>query len=82
MCSVYILYSQKLDKYYTGYTCDVLEKRILKHNSNHKGFTGGKGDWVLVYQEEFEGQSLAMAREKEIKRKKSRKYIEWLIGKD
>jgi putative endonuclease len=79
MCFVYILYSSTLDKYYTGYTCDELQKRILKHNSNHKGFTGGKGDWMLVYKEEYNTKEAAVLREKEIKKKKSRKYIEWLI---
>ncbi|MCO6500009.1 MAG: GIY-YIG nuclease family protein [Vicingus serpentipes] len=80
MCFTYILYSLKLDKYYTGYTCDDLHKRIAKHNSNHKGFTGGKGDWKLVYKEEFSSKKDAIEREREIKKKKSRKYIEYLIS--
>lgn len=81
MCSVYILYSTQLNKYYTGYTCDNLEKRIAKHNSNHKGFTGGIGDWELVYTEKYATQKEAMDRERAIKKKKSRKYIEYLIQK-
>ncbi|RLD36252.1 MAG: hypothetical protein DRI74_09440 [Bacteroidetes bacterium] len=39
----YILHSQKLNKYYIGSTQN-LEERLRKHNSNHKGFTGGIGD--------------------------------------
>ena len=79
MCFTYILYSIILDKYYTGYTCDDLQKRLAKHNSKHKGFTGGKGDWVFVYKEGYATKKEAMQREKEIKKKKSRKYIEYLI---
>lgn len=42
---VYILYSTLKDKYYIGYTSNEIEERIRKHNTNHKGFTGGAGDW-------------------------------------
>ncbi len=77
---VYILYSKKLDKYYIGYTGDVLDERVRRHNSNHKGFTGGKGDWVIKHKELFNSKAQATSREKEIKSKKSRKYIERLIA--
>ena len=76
MCLTYILFSKKLNKYYVGYTCDTIDKRITKHNSNHKGFTGGLGDWILKYYEEFETKKEAMDREQEIKKKKSRKYTQ------
>ena len=74
----YILYSEKLDKYYYGSSDDV-EKRLIKHLENHKGFTGQAKDWELVYTEEYEALSEARHRELQVKRKKSRKYIEWLI---
>lgn len=48
---LYILYSNALDKYYVGFTGDNIEERLRKHNTNHKGFTGGKGDWVIKYTE-------------------------------
>ncbi|TDE00130.1 GIY-YIG nuclease family protein, partial [Flavobacterium sandaracinum] len=38
-------------------------------------------DWALVYFEIFDSRSLAVQREMEIKKKKSRKYIEYLISK-
>ena len=44
---VYILFSQLKNKYYVGFTGDDLNKRIRKHNSDHKGFTGKTGDWML-----------------------------------
>ena len=77
---VYILYSSKLDKYYIGYTSNAVEERIRRHNSNHKGFTGGIGDWMLKYSEVYSTKQEALSREKEIKSKKSRKYIEQLIA--
>ena len=75
---VYILYSAKLDKYYIGYTSD-LDKRIIDHNTGISDYTAKASDWELKYSEQFPSRETAMKREKEIKAKKSRKYIEWLI---
>jgi putative endonuclease len=77
----YILYSELLNKYYIGHTGDSLEERLRKHNSKHKGFTGGIGDWQIVYREVFSTKSEAYAKERQIKGWKSRKKIEALIGK-
>ena len=74
----YILYSKQINKFYTGYT-NNLEERLRKHNSNHKGFTGKANDWIIVYFEEFDNKTDAYAREREIKKWKSRKRIEKLI---
>ena len=79
-CYTYILYSKLLDKYYVGYTNILIEERIKKHNTNHKGFTGKANDWVVVYVEVFDSKNEAYARERKIKAKKSRKYIEKLIA--
>jgi putative endonuclease len=76
----YILYSKSTDKYYVGYTADDLQNRLLKHNSNHKGFTGKIGDWSLMYQEIFDNKTDALKREAYIKKQKSRKFIEKLIA--
>ena len=76
---VYILYSLVTNKYYVRFTGDELQERIRKHNSNHKGFTGGKADWVLKYFESYLTKAEAMEREKQIKGWKSRKLIEKLI---
>jgi len=74
----YILYSQKRDRYYIGSTGDDLEERLRRHNANHKGFTGSANDWVYYHLEEYSSKGEAVKREKEIKSKKSRKYIESL----
>ncbi len=79
MCYCYILFSEKRGKYYVGQTCDDINERIRKHNSNHVGFTGGIGDWTLKYLEEFETKQFAILREKEIKSWKSAKRIEMLV---
>jgi len=76
----YILYSQKLDRYYTGHCAHPLQERIRRHLSAHKGFTAKAKDWKVVYQEQFPDKEKAYARERSVKAKKSKKYIEWLIG--
>ena len=77
---VYILYSENIDRYYIGYTGDLIEERLRKHNTNHKGYTGKTNDWEIVYKEFFKDKNSAILREKQIKKQKSRKYIERLIS--
>ncbi len=81
MFYLYILFSATKNKYYVGSTGDALKERIRKHNSNHKGFTGGVGDWELKYFETYKIKQEVRLREKEIKNWKSRKLIEKLISK-
>ena len=79
MWFVYILYSNKLDRYYTGST-DDLEWRLERHNSGWGRYTKKGIPWKLVCNEEYSTKSEALKREREIKKKKSRKYIEELIS--
>jgi putative endonuclease len=79
MYTVYIIYSTMLDRYYVGYSENVAE-RLLQHNSGISHYTAKASDWKLEYTEPFETRQLAMKRETEIKKKKSRKYVEWLIS--
>ena len=76
---VYILYSSELDQYYTGHSAN-LEDRLYRHNNSGSKATKKAIDWKLVYKEQFDNKVEAFQRELEIKRKKSRKYIEWLIS--
>ena len=72
---VYIIYSAEKNKYYVGHTHDYqsrLEQHCIRGNL-------GANDWKLKYVERFLSRSDAIIREKEIKNKKSRKYIERLI---
>jgi putative endonuclease len=74
----YILFSSKLNKYYVGSTPDM-ERRLDDHNRGKEKFTRTGVPWALVYTETFEVLAMARRRELEIKKKKSRKYIESLI---
>ena len=79
MYKCYILYSQTLNRYYVGHTELPMEERLRRHLANHKGFTSKAKDWEVVHMENFGSKEEAYRREREIKGKKSKKYIEWLI---
>ncbi len=74
----YILFSEKLNKYYTG-ACTDLDRRMYEHNIGHSKFTKNGIPWQKVYVEEFATLQEAKKRESVIKKMKSRKYIENLI---
>ena len=76
---VYILYSKRRDRYYIGYSHDP-ESRLEEHNLGATKFTRTGRPWILVYTEDFEDKKSAIHRELEIKKMKSRKYIENLIN--
>ncbi len=78
MFFTYILYSPSINKYYIGIT-ENLEWRLERHNMGWGKFTSKGTPWTLVYFETFDTKNEALKREKEIKRKKSRKFIEDLI---
>jgi len=81
MYFVYILYSPTKGKYYVG-SCEDVQKRLIKHNTNHSGFTGGVLDWEIKWIEEHATKFDALKREKQIKNWKSRKMIEKLINEN
>jgi putative endonuclease len=74
----YILRSLKDDSFYIG-QCDDLDRRMSKHFDGFSKNTASKRPLRLVYFESFPTREQALQREKEIKNKKSRKYILFLI---
>jgi len=76
----YIIYSVFIDRYYVGHTSD-LESRLIKHNEGTTAFTSRACDWEIIYFEEYATKREAMKREIQIKKMKSRKYIQNLTGR-
>ena len=79
MYYLYILYSTKLNRYYVCHT-EYIERRVFEHNAGISIYTSKAKDWQLLYKEEYATREEAHKREQEIKRKKSRVYIEKLIS--
>jgi len=79
MFTTYVLYSEKHDKIYIGYTSN-LQQRLISHNElATKGWTIKFRPWKLIYKEEYETKSEAMKREKQLKSYKGRTFIRDLI---
>ena len=53
--------------------------RLVKHLSNHKGYTSQVKDWQMLYTETYPSNEMAIKREKQIKNWKSKKRIQELI---
>ncbi len=79
MYTLYIIQSLKDSSYYIGQTSNI-EDRIKRHNERRNKFTKTKTPWKLVHTEEYKLRSEAVKREIEIKKKRSKKYIEFLIN--
>jgi putative endonuclease len=75
---VYIIQSKKDGRFYIGSTNNLTE-RVERHNQGRSRYTKSRGPWELVYKEEHHDRSTAMKKEKEIKNRKSRQFIESLV---
>ncbi|MEL6670556.1 MAG: GIY-YIG nuclease family protein [Bacteroidota bacterium] len=75
---LYILYSAKIDRYYVGSTSN-LSDRLHRHNTGRSKYTKRGIPWEVVYTESFPDRPAAVRREREIKKKKSRVYVEGLL---
>ena len=74
----YILYSPKLNRFYTGICQSDLKERIQKHNDHSYGnhrFTAKTSDWELFLSIECKTFAMARRLELHIKKMKSSKYI-------
>jgi putative endonuclease len=77
MYFVYIIYSDKSEIYYRGYS-ENPTRRLEQHNNNESRYTSNKGPWELVYLESKETKKDALIREKALK-KYSKQQIRELI---
>ena len=77
MASVYILFSVRLNKFYTG-SCLSLKQRLSDHENKIyiNSFTKIADDWELVFQINDLSGAVARKIERHIKAMKSKKYIE------
>ena len=63
---VYILYSEKTNKYYVG-SCEDVYVRLQRHNAGSTTSTKSGRPWIVQYTEELENKTQALIREKYIK---------------
>ena len=75
----YIIFSKKLNVYYTGITSENPEKRLERHVSKHyEGyhFTHSASDWNIFLSIKCNNMEQARMIEVHIKKMKSKKYIQ------
>lgn len=75
--TVYILYSERANKHYTGYTSN-LDMRLLSHNHLGKDWTARHRPWKLIYTKKFEKKQEAATHEKWLKSGVGRDYVKTL----
>ena len=75
MYYVYILWSSKLRKRYTGST-DNIPLRIKQHNRGGNRFTKGGIPWILIYSEEYHSKTESLKRENFLKTGQGRKWLD------
>ncbi|HBL52404.1 MAG: Excinuclease ABC C subunit domain protein [Candidatus Magasanikbacteria bacterium GW2011_GWA2_42_32] len=78
---VYILKNENTGRYYIGSTVNLV-RRLKQHENGSTRTTKVLNTKTLFYQEKFDNIIDARLREKILKSYKSKKYIEWLIGKN
>ena len=79
MYYAYILISEKSSRFYIGHSNEIIE-RLNTHNTGRVKSTRNKGPWKCVYFEEYDTKLEANRRELEIKKQKSKQYIDDLIN--
>jgi putative endonuclease len=77
---VYILFSQKLNKYYIGSTNDI-QRRLYEHNIGHSIYTRNGVPWDIVFSEEYDTLQFARSEERRLKNCKSHKYLDSYISR-
>ena len=74
MYVTYILYSNKLKKFYIGQTED-LNRRLEEHNRGKTPFLAAGIPWALIFSKESVSRSEAMRLEKQIKKRGAARYL-------
>ena len=74
---VYILFSEKLNRYYIGQTVDI-EERLKQHNSGfyENASTKVSNDWKLFWKLKCDSKRQAIQIESHIKRMRNKVYYQ------
>ena len=75
--TVYILFSESLQTYYTGQTNNLAD-RLFRHNAGHEIYTQKGCPWNLVWSESVETRKEAVSLEKKIKGRGAGRFLNGL----
>jgi putative endonuclease len=71
----YILFSERLDKFYSGYTANI-DKRIVEHNSGKSKFTKNGVPWKVIKIFTLDSKQEAIVLENKIKKRGCKRFLE------
>jgi putative endonuclease len=74
MVTTYILYSSRINKFYSGQTKDI-SKRLQEHNRGKTPFMASGSPWELVFFREFNSRSDAVKLESFIKKRGAARFL-------
>ena len=75
--TVYILYSEKLDKYYKGHTSNIIE-RLKRHNGGYEKYTKSGVPWKLVWTAEKSTRGEAQVLEYKLKNLSQKRLLDFI----
>lgn len=75
MYTVYLIWSESLQKTYTGFTSNLPERLQAHNHLATKGWTLHGRPWVLLHQEVFQTKAEALEKEKWLKTGAGRQWI-------
>jgi putative endonuclease len=78
MYSVYVLYSQKDNKFYTGFTAD-LRRRLAEHKSKRNHTTLRYSNFALIFEERFINKQDALRRERYFKTSAGKRTLRLML---
>jgi putative endonuclease len=76
--SVYIIYSESLDKFYKGQTND-LSVRIMRHNMKYEKATQNGAPWILIWSTTKLSRSSAIILERKLKNLTRKRLIDFIL---
>ena len=76
---VYVLYSEKFDRSYTGMTSNLV-RRVKEHNQKMNKSTRTFVPWKLIYCEKFQNRLDARDREKYLKSGSGREFLRIILN--
>ena len=74
MYTTYILYSTKINKFYTGHTSD-LNRRLEEHNRGKTPFMAKGSPWKLLYSKAHDSRAESIKLEKFIKKRGAARFL-------
>ena len=79
MYTTYVLYSDKFNKHYSGFTSNIDERMKSHNHMSNTDWTKRYRPWKIIHDKEFKTKDEAMKYEKWLKTGKGREFIKTIL---